>query len=121
MTDRFFPAMIVPKRAKDAVQTTRAAPLGTVRDLRRSAPRGASLGDIDNRAAGPMASCAHSTGRQTKCRAAEAVAGRRGIPGNASNLSGAGFYASCEALYPRPSCILVRSQIYPACLDNQRP
>ena len=46
--------------------------------------------DTDNQAAGGMlASCAHSTGRQTKYRAVEAVARRDGIPGNARSLSGA--------------------------------
>ena len=43
--------------------------------------------DTENQATGGMlASRAHSTGRQTKYRAVEAVARRGGIPGNARNL-----------------------------------
>ena len=52
---------------------------------------GVIVPDTDDQATGgTLASRAHSTGRQTKYRAAKAVAGQGGIPGNASNLSGAG-------------------------------
>ena len=88
-----FPAVIVPTRAQKKVRRpTASAPLAVVRGSKRSTTRHASHRDTDNRATGEMlASRAHSTGRQTKYRAAEAVAGRRRIPGNAQNLSGAGL------------------------------
>ena len=88
-----FPAVIVPTRAqKKVLRIIASAPLAVVRGLKRSTTRRANHRDTDNRAAGKtLASRAHSTGRQTKYRAAEAVAGRSGIPGNAQNLSGAGL------------------------------
>ena len=122
MTGPYFSAVIVPTSAekKDADYIIRV-PWRCAWFEAHHAKARYHRDPVQQASGGMLASCAHSMGRPTKYHAAEAVAGRRGIPGSVSKLSGAGFYASCEALYPRPSCILVQSQIYPACLDNPRP
>ena len=81
--------------------------------------------DTDDQATGGMlASGAHSTGRQTKYRAAlnsvKAVAGRREIPGNANNLSGRGvlrFIRRCTRDYLASWCAARIS----GCIDTLRP
>ena len=94
MTGANFTTTIVPTGVQAEVRRTGPAPLGTVRVM-RFAPRRACHRDHDQQAAGEtLASCAHSTGRQTKYRAAEAIARQSAIPGNASEPIRRGFVAT---------------------------
>ena len=93
MTGFFFSADIVPTCVQKEAWIIESARRAAVRGLKRPTTRYANHRVRDKQASGEtLTSCAHSAGRQTKCRAAEAVAGRSGIPGNAQNLSGAGLY-----------------------------
>ena len=69
--------------------------------------------DTENQATGGMlASCAHSTGRQTKYRAVEAVARRRRNSGQCSEAYPARGFTLQKASYPRPPWNPVLSQNY---------